>query len=159
MKRTGPWSELEVERFLEEVRVPLRLACNGPSGHPVLVSLWFVPFEGRLWCATQRSARVAALLARDPRCAFEVARESAPYRGVRGQGTAALDAERGADVLRRLIPRYLSDPDSGFARWLLRRADREVAIAIEPRSLVSWDYRERMSGAVAQKAPVPGGTG
>lgn len=159
MKRKGPWTGVEVERFLEQARVPIRLACNGPSGHPVLVSLWFMPLEERLWCATQRSARVAALLARDPRCAFEVAAESAPYCGVRGQGIARLDAQRGADVLRRLVERYLPDPDSGFARWLLARADREVAIAIEPRSLVAWDYRERMGGAVPATAPPPGAVG
>jgi hypothetical protein len=142
--RRGPWSAIEIASYLADARVPIRLACNGASGHPVLASLWFVPVEGRLWCATQRSARVAAHLTRDPRCAFEVAAESAPYRGVRGQGRATLDARRGAEILRRLIERYLPDPRSEFAAWLLARADREVAIAIEPRSLVSWDYRERM---------------
>jgi len=151
-RRRGPWSEVEIDAFLADARVPIRLACNGASGHPVLASLWFLPFEARLWCATPRSARVAVHLSRDPRCAFEVAGESPPYRGVRGQGRAALDARRGAEILRRLIHRYLPDPHSSFAGWLLARADREVAIAIDPSSLVSWDYRDRMGGGVGPDA-------
>ncbi len=46
MRLRGPWSTDEVERFLMETRVPLRLACNGSRGHPVLASLWFLPMEG-----------------------------------------------------------------------------------------------------------------
>lgn len=43
------------------------------------------------------------------------------------------------------MDRYLGTRDSGFARWLLARQDREVAIRIEPDWLTSWDYGERMS--------------
>jgi hypothetical protein len=145
MRRSGPWSAARVERFLGETRVPARIAVNGATGHPVLASLWFVPEGGRIWCATQRSARVCALLARDARCAFEIAPETPPYRGVRGQALASLHPERGAEVLGLLIDRYLGDRSSRFASWLLARADRETAIALEPRSVTSWDYRERMS--------------
>jgi hypothetical protein len=148
MKRSGPWSAAEVERFLAETRVPLRLAVNGATGHPVLASLWFAPLGGRLWCATQREARIAALLARDPRCAFEVAPDQPPYRGVRGPASAALHPGRGAEILGLLIDRYLGDRTSDFARWLLSRSDDETAVALEPRALVSWDFRERMGGAV-----------
>ena len=145
MQRKGPWSSSEVERFLAETRVPLRLAVHGASGHPVVVSLWFVRAEQRLWCATQRRSRLASLLVRDPRCAFEVAPDAPPYRGVRGQALASLRDDRGEEMLGILIDRYLGDRSSRLARWLLDRAAGETAIALEPRTLVSWDYRERMS--------------
>ena len=147
MRRKGPWSESEIERFLQETRVPIRLACNGASGHPVMASLWFLPRDGILWCATQRTASVVSLLRRDRRCAFEVAPETAPYRGVRGRALAELHDERGEEILRLLIDRYLEDPTSGFAHWLLSRARQETAIAIEPLTLLSWDFRERMGDA------------
>ena len=147
MKRKGPWSADEVERFLSETRVPMRLSCLGESGFPVLASLWFVPEEGAIWCATQRAARVAVLLERDARCAFEIARDDPPYRGVRGQATARVVPERGEEMLRLAIERYLGDTRPGFARWLLSRAETETAIAIEPRQLLSWDFRERMGGS------------
>ena len=147
MSGKGPWSTSQIERFLREIRVPIRIACNGASGHPVLASLWFVPMDGKLWCATQRTASVVAHLSRDPRCAFEVSVESPPYRGVRGPGLAALHEDRGEEILRMLIDRYLEDSTSRLAGFLLARVEHETAIAIEPQTLVSWDYRERMGDA------------
>jgi hypothetical protein len=142
--RKGPWSAEQIRRYLDEVRIPVRLACNGSSGHPVLVSLWFRADGERLWCATQRNAAAARHLRRDRRCAFEVAAERAPYRGVRGQAMATLHPDLGERELRTLIDRYLQDRSQDLARWLLARADGEVAIEIEPESLVSWDYSHRM---------------
>lgn len=147
MKPRGPWSAEETSRFLTETRVPLRIACNGTSGHPVMASLWFVAIDGALWCAMQRSARVASLLARDPRCAFEVSVEDPPYRGVRGSGLAIVHADRGEVVLRQLIARYLGDFDSKLSRLLLARIETEVAVEITPSKVFSWDYRERMGDA------------
>jgi hypothetical protein len=148
MRQKGPWSTDQIERFLEETRVPIRLACNGASGHPVLASLWFALLDGKLWCATQRTASVASILTRDPRCAFEVSVETPPYRGVRGPGLATLHDDRGGEILNMLIERYLGDPTSRLARILLARVERETAIAIEPQTIVSWDYKERMKDAV-----------
>lgn len=147
MKRKGPWSSEQVERFLEASRAPIRIACNGASGHPVLASLWFVPQGGRLWCATQRTASVVSHLARDPRCAFEISVESPPYYGVRGQALATLHDDRGEEILRTLIDRYLGDSSSRLAALLMARVEHETALVIEPQTLVSWDYRERMGDA------------
>jgi nitroimidazol reductase NimA-like FMN-containing flavoprotein (pyridoxamine 5'-phosphate oxidase superfamily) len=133
-----------VQAYLREARVPLRLACNRPDGHPLLVSLWYAPQGGGLWCATQRDSRVAECLARDGRCAFEVAGDEPPYRGVRGKARARLVHHRGEETLRRLIDRYLGDANPRLAGWLLARAATETAIEIEPCSLMSWDYTSRM---------------
>ncbi|NIV46756.1 MAG: hypothetical protein GWN46_08055 [Gammaproteobacteria bacterium] len=147
MRQKGPWSTDQIQHFLRDVRIPLRIACNGASGFPVLASLWFVPEGGKLWCATQRGSSVVSLLSRDPRCAFEVSVETPPYRGVRGTGVATLHDDRGEEILRVLIERYLGDTDSKLASFLLARVEQETAIAIEPQTLVSWDYQERMGAA------------
>jgi len=147
MTHKGPWSTEQIQRFLQDIRVPVRIATNGAAGHPLLASLWFVPLGSELWCATQRGASVASLLARDPRCAFEVSVETPPYRGVRGTGIATLHDDRGEEILSALIERYLGDATSKLARFLLERADQETAISIEPKTLLSWDYKERMSDA------------
>ena len=148
MRKKGPWSTDQIQGFLRDTRIPLRIAVNGALGRPVLASLWFAPQGGRLWCATQQGASIASLLARDPRCAFEISVETPPYFGVRGTGTATLHSDRGEEVLRELIDRYLANTDSKIARFLLERAEHETAIAIEPETLVSWDYRERMEDSV-----------
>lgn len=149
---SGPWSHAQVLEHLERSRVPLRLACGSRDGGPLVASLWFLAERDVLWCATQASARVAQLLWEDPRCGFEVAPDAPPYHGVRGQGRAEIVPEQGDAVLRRLIGRYLGGEDGPLARWLLGRPGTEVAIRIEPRRLLSWDYRARMQGGA-------GGTG
>ena len=147
MRQKGPWSTDQIQHFLQDVRIPLRIACNGASGFPVLASLWFVPEGGKLWCATQRGSSVVSLLSRDSRCAFEVSVETPPYRGVRGTGVATLHDDRGEELLRVLIERYLGHTNSKLASFLLARVEQETAIAIEPQTLVSWDYQERMGAA------------
>ena len=145
LRRINGLTEDPLADFLQEARVPLRLACNGASGTPLLASLWFVAIGDRLWCATQVDASVAKRLAVDSRCSFEVSEESMPYRGVRGRGTAKLHPERGPEILDALIERYLDPKRDEFASWLRARAQREVAIAIEAGDLVVWDYSKRMS--------------
>ncbi|UCE85528.1 MAG: pyridoxamine 5'-phosphate oxidase family protein [Deltaproteobacteria bacterium] len=142
----GPWSLEQVRRHLDETRIPIRLSCQNPSGFPLLVSLWYLHRDDALWCATRRDAAIARFLRRDARCGFEVARDAPPYRGVRGVGHAQLVEARGEEILRALVDRYLGSEDVPLARWLLARADREVAIRIEPARIVSWDYSERMQG-------------
>jgi len=150
MHGRGPWDGAEIGRYLEQSRVPVRLACADSSGWPVVVSLWYAFDDGALWCATPARSRTARWLERDPRCGFEVAPNQPPYFGVRGQGRAELLPELGAHVLRRLVTRYLGGDSSELARWLLSRRAPETAIRIEPVRIASWDFSKRMRGAFAE---------
>ena len=143
IRHKGPWSPEATLAFLEEVRIPVRLACNGAAGHPVIASLWFLPEADRFWCATQRGAAIAGLIDKDPRCSFEVSLESPPYRGIRGAANAHLRDERGEEVLRALIDRYVPG-NPRLEALLLANVSTETAIEVVPESIVSWDFRERM---------------
>ena len=88
---------------------------------------------------------IASPLAASPRCAFEIAADRFPYRGVRGRGLARAEPQPPEDILRLLIQRYLRDEESSLARWLLGRRASEVAIRIVPSYLHSWDYTRRMN--------------
>ena len=142
---SGTWSLEQIERFLDEARIPVRLACVTKSGSPIILSLWFRYEEGALWCATQANARVVHHLRHDPRCAFEIAADAPPYRGVRGRGRATIVREPVRELLPRLIARYLGGADSELARWLLRRIDKEVAIRIDELRVSTWDFSDRMN--------------
>lgn len=139
------WTAGQIEHFLGETRIPARVACITVSGAPLVCSLWFLYEADALWCATRQDADVVAMLAREPRCAFEIAGDAPPYRGVRGQGRATLSSGDGAGILGRLVDRYVDDRRTHFARWLLARQDREVAIRIDFEWLTSWDFTARMS--------------
>ena len=135
--------DAEITDFFEQV-IPLRLAFLTSDGSPAVASHWYLYEQGSVWCAVQQSSFVARCLAADPRCAFEVAGDEPPYRGVRGRGRAELVPERGEEVLRRLMARYLGDGSADLRRYLLARAATETAVRIEATKLSSWDYTERM---------------
>jgi nitroimidazol reductase NimA-like FMN-containing flavoprotein (pyridoxamine 5'-phosphate oxidase superfamily) len=150
----SPWTVDRVTRYLRAAPVPVRLACVGAGGTPLVCSLWYL-FDGEaLWCASQADAVVIRRLGADPRVGFEVAGDEPPYKGVRGQGRAQLRPADGARVLTELLDRYQGGRDTPLAGWVLARADREVAVRIDIDWLTAWDYSARMGpGATPPGAP------
>ena len=141
--RSGPWDLPGIQGFLDSTVIPMRLATQG-SAWPLVQSLWFLFDDSALWCCTQQDSVVATRLRNEPRCAFEIAGDDPPYRGVRGRGVASLDPRPAADVLERLIARYLDGGESPLASWLRSRVSDEVAIRIGSLTVSSWDYSSRM---------------
>jgi hypothetical protein len=133
--------------------IPIRLACINVEGWPITVSLWYVYLEEKIFCATQRNAKIIEYLSGNPKCGFEVAGDLPPYRGVRGWGYAKLDKVRGVEILYMLIKKYLRDEKSSLANFL-RRNDNEMAIEITPLSIFSYDYSDRMKDIVVNTKEV-----
>ena len=141
----GPWSLDEIRRYLDATVIPVRLAAEAPSGWPLVVSVWFAREGGELLCATSPNSALVLALDRRPRCAFEVAADEPPYRGVRGRAEVVIDHDAGAETLERLLIRYLGRLDGPLARRLLKRSADEVCLRLRPVSLSSWDYTARMA--------------
>lgn len=137
-------SLIEMHSYLDDVRIPLRLACKTKSDWPMVISLWFIHQDNLIYCATQRTARVVTYLKNDSRCAFEIAEDRPPYCGIRGQARARIDASLGGEILEMLILRYLGGTNNELATNLLAKIDSEVAIVIEPFRIYTWDFSERM---------------
>ncbi len=140
----GPWDRSQIEAFLDQAVIPIRIASAGRTS-PLVQSLWFLRDDDSLWCCTQREAVLTRRLTRDPQCGFEVSGDLPPYRGVRGSARAEIDPERAADVLPLLIERYLGDAPSSLADWLLSRLDREVAIRLNSMRVTTFDFTTRMT--------------
>jgi hypothetical protein len=145
---SGPWNRDRVQAYLAETRIPMRLAANTDTGFPIVLSLWFLAEEDEILAVVHRDARIAKRLKADARCAFEIAPDEPPYRGVRGQATARLDPDGAAALLERLLERYLSSTDSSLGRFLLARAEEELIVRLQPNWMASWDYSRRMEDAV-----------
>ena len=143
----GSLSPEAVEEFLRSTVVPVRLSCHRPSGDLWMLSLWFRYRDGALECATAASSDVVRFLRQDDAVAFEVSTNEPPYRGVRGNGVARIDADEDKVLLRALIERYLGNTESSLARNLLSGDREEVRIRIEPETVYGWDYSERMADA------------
>ena len=142
--RSGPWTSSQIEAWLIETVVPLRLASAGKRG-PLVQSLWFNYGDGALWCATQRDSVLAKRVRRDGNVGWEVSRDEPPYRGTRGTGTAKIvdEIDQSTVVLQRLVARY-GQSGTQLADWLLGRIETEVAVRIDDLRITSWDYAPRM---------------
>jgi nitroimidazol reductase NimA-like FMN-containing flavoprotein (pyridoxamine 5'-phosphate oxidase superfamily) len=146
-RMSGSWTDTQIAQFINESQIPLRLAVLDAEGCPLVLSLWYLCDGGDIWCATNANARVLRFLTDEPRCGFEIAGDTPPYRGVRSRGRASLHPERGDEVLKRLLDRYHIAMNSILAVKLLAKIHQEVAIRIAPDRFISWDFSQRMTDA------------
>jgi len=142
-----------IEHYLNQVKIPLRLACVDPNGWARVLSLWYLYEDGLLYCATQNNAKVVAYLNHDARCSYEIAADTPPYCGVRGRATAELNPAIGGRVLEKLLMRYVGSLETQLSQKLLSKQASEVAIVLTPVTLHTWDYSERMQQDASSTQP------
>lgn len=142
--RSGPWDRKTIAEFLTTTAIPLRIATAGAQA-PLVQSAWYLYEDDALWCCTQADSVLVSRLRRRPACGFEIAADAPPYRGVRGQGVADIEPARAADLLPRLMERYLGTTQTALGDWLLARLEAEVAIRIGDLSVATFDYSRRMA--------------
>ncbi len=143
--RRSAWDREAIDRYLTETVIPIRLSVIDDE-FPLVVSIWYQwdAESGSVLCASHQDAKLVKLLEKNPNCAFEIASDEPPYKGIRGQGTITLERGAASDVLNGLIMRYLGTTDNSLAQWLLSRVDEEVVLRIKLTWITSWDYSARM---------------
>jgi nitroimidazol reductase NimA-like FMN-containing flavoprotein (pyridoxamine 5'-phosphate oxidase superfamily) len=136
---------------LTNSKIPIRLACMSISDWPIVVSLWYTYLNKKVYCATQNTAKVVKYLRKNPKCGFEIAGDSFPYRGIRGYGKASIVENKGEEILRMLIQKYLTEKETTISSLKLYKLllskehlQNEVAIEIIPAAMFKWDYKKRM---------------
>ena len=145
VSQKSSWNEAQIADYLKETVIPMRIAIMD-GDFPTICSLWFDydPAQGVLICATHARSQIAKLIAKNPRCAFEIAANTPPYCGVRGEAVIAVDAAAAAQSLPRLITRYMGDSNAGLGKWLMSRVDEELELRLKPVWISAWDYGQRM---------------
>jgi len=144
----GPWSAAKVADHLDRSLIPMRIAVETPSGWPLVLSVWFLTHGGEILAATRPDSTLVRCLEHRPRCGFEIASDTPPYRGVRGRAQVEIDRVTGADTLDQLLVRYLGGTDNPLAATLRSRAEDEVCLRLRPVSITSWDFSTRMADSL-----------
>lgn len=137
----------DMVQFLLASDIPVRLSCLSSSNWPMVVSLWYVYKNEKLYCATQNTSKIIGYLKHSPKCGFEIAGDRFPYRGIRGYGNASILHDSGEEILRMLLEKYFKGKEnSALYRLLLseKHLRNEVAIEIMPVRTFEWDYKKRM---------------
>jgi nitroimidazol reductase NimA-like FMN-containing flavoprotein (pyridoxamine 5'-phosphate oxidase superfamily) len=131
-------------KLVYDSKIPIRLACIKPNGVPSIVSLWYIQIGGKIYCATQKSAKIVSYFQKNPLCGFEIAGDKPPYKGTRGEGTVEILDEKGQEILAILIQKYLGDKESVLSSFLKNNSKTEVAVEISPQKIFNYDYSKRM---------------
>ena len=137
----------EINKFMPDLKIPIRIAFMKSANLPAVISLWYVCNDGKIYCASQKTAKIVSYLQKNPLCGFEIAADKPPYKGMRGQGTAKILNKTGAYVLDLLMGKYLGEKESNLSKLLKNNSKTEVAIEITPQKIFHYDYSERMQGA------------
>ena len=149
LKPSSTYTEQQARDYLTQAQLPIRLACLGKADQqapaPLVASHWFIFEDDKLWCISHKDSAFCRNLQHSPRCGFEIAADTMPYRGIRGQGVARLNPESGQKFLEKLMIKYAVGKNTQLGRFLLARAADEIAIAITPQWLTSWDFSDRMA--------------
>ena len=136
------------DQMIPDTKIPIRLAYANTDDIPNVLSLWFVQINDKIYCATQKSAKIVHYLKKNPLCGFEIAADKPPYKGIRGNGCGKIIDNMGKDILEILMKKYLGDKESKLSKFLKSNSHNEVAIEITPQNLFYYDYSVRMKGVV-----------
>ncbi|KEQ57280.1 pyridoxamine 5'-phosphate oxidase-related FMN-binding protein [Marine Group I thaumarchaeote SCGC AAA799-B03] len=132
------------DQMIYDAKIPIRLAYTNNVDVPNVISLWFMKIDDKIYCATQKSAKIISYLKKNPVCGFEIAADKPPYKGVRGNGSAKIIDDMGKNILQLLMKKYLGEKESGLSKFLKNNSHNEVAIEITPKNLFYYDYSSRM---------------
>ena len=132
------------DNLISDTKIPIRIAFLKPDGTPNIISLWYEQIDGKIYCATQRSAKIVSFLEKNPICGFEIAADKPPYKGARGNGIARILDDKGEKILSILMEKYLGQKESKLSKYLKKNSKTEVAIEISPTKIFNYDYSKRM---------------
>jgi hypothetical protein len=111
-----------IERELApNTKIPIRIGFINPNGVPSIISLWYIDINGKIYCATQKTAKILHYLENKPTCGFEIAGDQPPYKGSRGEGTVKIIPSKGPEILKILIKKYLGDKESTLSKFYSKR--------------------------------------
>ena len=52
----------EIDKFISDSKIPIRIAFMKSNSLPAVVSLWYICKDGKIYCATQKTAKIVSHL-------------------------------------------------------------------------------------------------
>lgn len=145
-------TDAELDAFLDEPGHLLRIATVGDDGIPLVVPIWFVAEDGRLWFTPRERSAWWGHLQRDARACVVIDEEAPPWRKLVVRGAVRVDHAPGdddawRDRYRRIACRYTSE----------RGADAYITRTIaERRALLSMTISGPEVDASTWRMPITG---
>jgi 2-phospho-L-lactate guanylyltransferase len=132
----------EIQAFLDQPDLLMRLGTIGRDGYPHVTPVWYLVEDGVFYITTAGNRVKARNMLANPRVGFAIDDDARPYRGVSAWGEARLVAqgEAARDLTRRIAARYVpAERLDAMVDTLMH--DLRVVFAVQPARLVrmgSW---------------------
>lgn len=140
-------SQPEIDQFLADSKIILRLGTTDDKGDPIIHPLWYHYMNNKLYIMTYRNTLKVRNTNRKKTVYFSVDTEATPTKpnkGVKGKGTATIvtDPEKSVSVSEKIVTKYLGDSNSGLGKGIMDavRKGSEVLVEIMPSYFSPWDY-------------------
>lgn len=144
MAQAPGMSQTEVEEFLSNQKIPLRLGTSDRKGDPQIHPVWYHYQNGRLYLMSDKNVRKMRNIKRNSTVYFSVDTDATPNRGVKGKGTAKImsDLAKTLPIAETIVTKYLGDSKSGYGKGILDsvRNGSEAVVEITPSYYSVWDY-------------------
>ena len=134
----------EIQQFLANGKIPMRLATIGGDGGPVIYPVWYHYANDRLYLFSRKNTKKMEDIERDSTVYFSIDTETFPNKGVKGKGTARMisDPNEGVPLVERMLEKYLGDTKSSYPKAMIEsvRKGSDVVVEIRPHYYTVWDY-------------------
>ncbi|CAH0991221.1 hypothetical protein SIN8267_01323 [Sinobacterium norvegicum] len=138
------WDLAAIEQFLRVQNTPMRIAVMDSDGFPMICSVWHQYRQGNIYAVAHKNSKLIRKLQQTPQCAFEVALNKPPYKGVRGQAVATIGEQDAASQLDDLLNRFIGDGYDQLRTFLSSRGEDERVITLTLGKITAWDFSGRM---------------
>lgn len=139
----------EIDIFLTNTKIPLRLGTVDSKGDPMIHPVWFHYSNGKLYLMSIKENKKVQNIKGKKTVYFSVDTDAEPHKGVKGKGTALILSDTGESVslTEKLVGKYLGDVSTPMAKRMVDgvRNGSTVIVEITPSYFSAWDYTKMRS--------------
>ena len=121
-----------------------RIGSIDKKGDPNVHPVWYYFDNDKIYFETGKDARKTQNIKRKNTIYFCIDDDTAPYKGVRGKGTAITiqDVDKSLPIVENLLIKYLGTLDNKMAKFLFNsvKSGESVVIEITPHFFATWDH-------------------
>jgi nitroimidazol reductase NimA-like FMN-containing flavoprotein (pyridoxamine 5'-phosphate oxidase superfamily) len=144
MQNAPGMKQSEIDAFLAESKIPLRLGTTNKKGEPNIHPVWYSYEANKLYFMSWKDAVKVRNLKQNKTVYFSVDTDAMPNTGVKGKGTAVMIKDPGKmiSLSEKIVAKYLGDINSKMAKDMIDEVKKgsEVLVEITPHYFSTWDY-------------------
>ena len=137
-------TESEVKDFLLKTRLFARLGTIDEKEDPNVHPVWYYFDNERIYFETGKDSKKVRNIRKRNNIYFCIDETNAPYKGVRGKGTAIIseDISRNISIAEKIMIKYTGSLDNNMAKFLMDSINKGESVIVEiiPRFYATWDH-------------------